>query len=142
MESRIVWKLSTGNLGGGVTSNVLGSDLFHDLSADENATGGFDYRCAFLCNDNPNTFDQVTIRVDNPIIHLGLDPAGVMPLVGAQAAIISGPRQQPVGVDFQDTPLILASIPPRSCVAIWFRRSIDPLQAGETVVFRLITAGI
>jgi hypothetical protein len=142
MAANIVWKMSAGGLGGFMTDLPLGSNLFADLTADENATGGFDYRCAFLHNTGGDSYDQGTVMVDSDLILLGLDPNGIRSDVASVAVTINNSGESPVDVQFQDSPVILDSMLPGSCVAIWFRRTINPLQGNETVVFRLITEGV
>jgi hypothetical protein len=125
-----------------MTDLILSSNLFADLTADQNAAGGFDYRCAFLHNPSGDSYDQANIMVDNNQILLGFDPHGIRSDVASAAVTINNGGESPVDVQFQDSPVILDSMLPGSCVAIWFRRTINPLQGNETVVFRLITEGV
>lgn len=105
--------------------------LFRDYSGSENVNATDTYRCLVLANLNQvdSLIDAylkfLSQTADGVDFEIGLDPAGVVALDAAsQFTYIADEFDAPVGVSFvvptQEAPLVLGTIGPEECIALWF----------------------
>lgn len=154
LNSDILFKLSvtTGTSGNslpqGNVNNSLGrfisttqivnstiNNLFDNISGDENASSGVDYRCFFVHNSNSSgTLYSTVIWTSGQVaggasFDLGLDPSGNTAIGSSnQAVTIAAETVAPVGVTFSNPVsksggLSIGDLSPNQCRAVWIRRT-------------------
>lgn len=113
------------------------NDLYDNVTGDENATSVVDFRCVFVENTNATlsgTNGRVWIAAEvagGTSIAISLDTTGVVSstLATAQAKTIANETTAPATQTFVTTPvskatgLVVATLPPANCFAIWIRRT-------------------
>jgi len=145
------------SLGGYMSTTTFTSGslhaLFDQISSSEDAASDVEYRCIFIHNTSTVfQFYDVVVWVFSQVasgatVAIGLDPVGVI-LEGSinrapQAATVVNESTAPTGVTFstpttENTALTIGDIPPRSCAAIWIRRTANNTgeQGGDGCVLR------
>jgi hypothetical protein len=154
VSNDILFKLSTtagssGNAGAGTPSGSLGkyisttqitdatlNNLFDNISGDENAASGVDYRCFFVHNNNTGlVYQSVVAYISAEVsgganIAIGADPfaSTTVGSTPAQAVTIANETTAPTGVSFtspvtKSTGISLGDINAGFCKAIWVRRT-------------------
>jgi hypothetical protein len=112
------------------------SNLFDQISGDENAASTVDYRCMFVHNNHGSlTWESVKVWIPSETAGgastaIGLDPVGVSTLGSgsAQAATIANELTAPAGVTFsapttKSAGLAVGNVAAGSVFPIWVRRT-------------------
>jgi hypothetical protein len=110
--------------------------LFDNISSSEDAASDVEYRCFFIHNQSTvfTLYDAVvwvfSQVASGATVAIGVDPAGVSAesTHTQQAAVSANESTAPTGVTFstpitEGTALTIGDIPPRSCAAVWVRRT-------------------
>lgn len=133
-----------------VLANNSANGLFLNVTASQNAANQVEYACLFVHNAHP------TDTLTNPLVYvpaevsggtsvaIGLDPtpASAADATAAQALTIANTTTAPAGVAFSAplttaAALVLGSLGPGQCRAIWVRRTAanTPAMSGDGVTF-------
>lgn len=139
------------------TTEVVGADLFDDISGAENAAEDVEYRCVFVTNTHASlTAQSAKVWLSSETaggadVAIGLDPVGVVAgdSESDQAATAADEGTAPGGVSFsspttEGAALDIGDVEPGECVAVWWRRTATDSAAvdddGATLRFRCDTA--
>jgi hypothetical protein len=129
-----------------ITEWLENAAVFDDISGAENTALQVDYRCVFLRNTNSlNAWTGVVVYIASQVaggadVAIGLDPtpASALGSSSAQAVSIANETIAPAGVTFTSptsaaTGLLVGTIAPGQCRAVWIRRSASggPAQTGD-----------
>lgn len=138
VQYRLSGGLSNANpalaLGGPMSSQAVGPDLFDRVDSLAALRGQVEYRCVYVRNAGPDALplSRVYVSTPNPVgrIALGLGA------VGQSEPQIADERTPPAGVIFGgqsiNTPAQVPALPAGQSVALWLRRTVQQrAPAGE-----------
>ena len=150
MAANLVFRLSGGSsnsdpllsLGGIMSSQVVGTNLFDNVSSAEALAGDTEYRAFDIYNSGDATANSVSFYIDPTgvavTVSTGKDADNENHLSGADLETVAGEGTAPVSpvITFANNiaaaPLSLDSIEAGKATRIWIKRVVDPAEGNKS----------